>query len=922
VDEVFSGFFNGLPESEFGMVVQIGLLCGLIFLAGRAFVAFFFPTSNHSNPKTEQATGYLSVASSSVVILALTWYLKLRHGYTFDHLITALLVIAIAAFAIEEYRVDFGRWRRINSVVFFIYLTTVLTFWIMLSSEEYDNNLLKNTSMYLSQGFGLFLDQDPGTMPLYGTMIVAPLLYAEHTVAATFALFSYEKHFLYYVYGEYWMNMIVGPIIPIGAYLFFTRLLPSRLLSMAVAVLFCYVILDFKVWNLRAESLAWIPAFAFLILLVDFLSSSRGLVFSALIVRYVTGMALMFFTLAMTHGVTMLIVLFISIGITLRFLLAEASLKSAGRLAVSFLLFGAFVSVIFSGFAATYSTASIVENDLAPPAGMPDAAMEYDNATRELPLDTDMRLTLAHPPYISRLNAVKMAALLPPASLFHQGIYQYRIRDFPSVPLRELSELTSSEYYFYPALFVGCCIFFLLIPTAVSMRVQALFWASVATYVFIALLTLYLDSKSVGLFPIVSVRRTYPYAAFFYWLSVAITMPACILHIWREVPFRASFSHLAKAMLAANYSRRVQSWLYRKPLKNLHAVDKSVLWIVVLGELALLPIEQLRRFTYHVWQWPTVNRVLQNANSKVMAFSVGLSRRVLAAMQSIRDTYLFGPAKTVAELKDAERRFLIFLLPIWALVLSWRTTLIIVLVPLWLAHSINHDRGRPDSVLGLVGRAAERLSGLVRPADAAPGVNILDPMFQAVAYVSNRIPRGAQIYSNLMSEGTFWYLSNGRVSLLDGTSIYQLFWLQRDAARRLVKFADFARTANMDDLEGFNVKYVLLFKGKDCNVLCYSDPVFTTDISHFVGNPRFTQAFENSAYVILKVNDIPSEPQFTPTSSLPETAPAGSQPAITTAISQPEITPTRSVPGAQAQKPAIAGHRESKHRDRRASGRR
>lgn len=787
---MISQLLKSLPQSEFGTAIRIVVLGAIVFLAGRAFVALFFAPSPHFDPPLRRNSGYLAVASGPVALLLLTRGLTLVHAYSFNNVVVSLLAIVVLAIAAnKDFRSIFQGWQRCNAIVLFTYIGSALAFWILLSPAEYDGDPLKGTSQYLIQGFDLSFES-PGTFPLYGKMIVAPLLYSGYTISATFALFSYDDHFLYYAFGEYWLNLIIGPLIPIGACLFFRRFLsswPSILATLA----FCIAVLDFKIWSLRGESLAWIPGFAFLILLIDYLSASHRSPGTIWAVRYIAGMALMFLALALTHGVTMLMVLFLSVGIALRFLLAQPSAKSAGCLVASVLLFGVFVGAIFSGFAAAYSSTILVENHAIPLTGELDAAMEYDNATSNLPPGTDMRIVSSRPPYVSRLTAVRMAAVLPPASLFHRGMAFFRIRDFPAAPIHALyDELPPSSLYIYPALLLGGCLFFLLFPSAVSLRLQALFWAAASVYLLNIVLTLYLDSQSVSLFPIASVRRTFPYSAAFYWMGVAITAVGIVSSLLK-LPNggSATIVNQGSCISIAPTSARIAD-ICRKMRSRMKSESKRIQGAVALA---------------------------------------------------CGDRYL--PS---------------LIAPHWAPA-RWREAAIVSLIPLWFVYSINSNVGGPPTVFRLGKRVVERLSDAVRPSpNGAPALLTLKPLFDAVAFIRDRTAVGELVYANVLSEDLFWFLSSGRVSMFDGTSIYQLYFLQQDSARRVRRFANFALTADLEDVQGFNFKYALIYTGKKCGEACYGFPVFSADLHRFARNPLFKVVFENSVYVVFERTDIPA----------------------------------------------------------------
>ena len=246
-------------------------------MAGRAAVSLFWTPDQSIDTATADPqarnTGYLAIAIGAVVVLLFTWALRCCHLYSFDNIVMSLLsvIVLVLLFSKDFRAAAFTGWRRPNLPITIMYLGSVVSFWFILSPEEYS---VKGTSIYLLGGFNLFSKLDAGAFPHYGTLFVAPVFSAEPAIAAVFALFSHGSHFLYYAYGLYWLNLLVGPLIPVGAYLFFKRFISSWLSAIAT-VLFCLIVLDFKVWSLRGELLAWIFGFAFLNLWFDFLAGFR-----------------------------------------------------------------------------------------------------------------------------------------------------------------------------------------------------------------------------------------------------------------------------------------------------------------------------------------------------------------------------------------------------------------------------------------------------------------------------------------------------------------------------------------------------------------------------------------------------------------------------------------------------------------------
>ena len=86
--------------------------------------------------------------------------------------------------------------------------------------------------------------------------------------------------------------------------------------------------------------------------------------------------------------------------------------------------------------------------------------------------------------------------------------------------------------------------------------------------------------------------------------------------------------------------------------------------------------------------------------------------------------------------------------------------------------------------------------------------------------------------------------------------MYHLYYLQRDAVRRMRRFASFAKTTKIEDVTGFYFKYLILYKGTECDTICYGDVVLPTDFSRFAESPLFRRVFDNSAYSVFERTDM------------------------------------------------------------------
>ena len=271
---------------------------------------------------------------------------------------------------------------------------------------------------------------------------------------------------------------------------------------------------------------------------------------------------------------------------------------------------------------------------------------------------------------------------------------------------------------------------------------------------------------------------------------------------------------MVSSILDRNFSKKNESWTL------LGGVDLIVLWTSICAELVMLAVNFARKTADNIWRlWHELSML---------------------------------PRKSIDDLRSAERYGLLLLIPLHAAFRSCRVILV-CLVPLSFVYSINKGQDRPLSVSWLSHRVGYRLQQIILPSSANPPISVvLKPLFDAVAFVRDRTSIGELVYSNLLSEDLFWFLSSGRISLLDGTSIYQLYLLQKESARRIRQFADFAITADMEDVEGFNFKYLLLYKGGICGKVCYGDQIFLANLGRFEEDPRFRLVFENAAYVVFE----------------------------------------------------------------------
>jgi hypothetical protein len=177
-------------------------------------------------------------------------------------------------------------------------------------------------------------------------------------------------------------------------------------------------------------------------------------------------------------------------------------------------------------FAYTYSgTSFATEQGAQPPAGDLDAAIQFDNAWAGDPLELGAPRVLQSPPYMSRKMIAEITGLLPVAALFRPGIAFIPLQQFPAGAIARIESIPVLEKFGYVALLV-CALGLYLSPLAraICSRHKYLFWASVAVYFASILFSVYLDSRSVALFPLASIRRTFVYVGCFYWVAIAVAL--------------------------------------------------------------------------------------------------------------------------------------------------------------------------------------------------------------------------------------------------------------------------------------------------------------------------------------------------------------------------------------------------------------
>jgi hypothetical protein len=229
------------------------LLALLIAVSGRAvLLALLGPQAETRIGPGAPAWGFVGVAFGGSMVLACAMLLRLTGLYSYPASVLALAIAAAAACLSPVVRRNLLTPPPASRSLIIVWAVYVLVAGSLLAADDYP--LLKSSAVYLTQGFDLFLDKDPSAWPYFGEMFTMPMMYVTHTVGALFALFSHGDHFDYYVNGQYWTNILLTPLVPIGAFLFFRRYLPWWA-AIAAALGFCWTVLSWKLWSIRGETL-------------------------------------------------------------------------------------------------------------------------------------------------------------------------------------------------------------------------------------------------------------------------------------------------------------------------------------------------------------------------------------------------------------------------------------------------------------------------------------------------------------------------------------------------------------------------------------------------------------------------------------------------------------------------------------------
>ena len=738
-------------------LVKTAAICALIFAAGLATIELLLPSDAAGQDGLVLGNPtFLAVGVGPATVLVVSILLRLAGLYSTPFILGSLAaVVGVALCARPGLRARCRQPSRLIDASFYVWLACALAYLIIVAPQN--DPFIKSSSVYLTQGFDLFFDKNPSEWPYFGEKFVMPMLFVTHAIGTNMALFSSGDPFEYWSYGQHWLNIIISPLIPIGAYLAFRRLLPAWAAALA-AVTFCVSILDQRTWSLRGESLGWVFGFPFLIGLSDFLhhlEADRG---KGPALRLATLLALLYFATTLTHGIVAMIVTLMSAGLGAYFLISQRRWRKWLPLAITGLPFILGLAVLTLAYVPAFSGS--VENvffeyDRRPVAGEPDAALLFENAISGFPKEAVDPVKQA--PYLPPASALQMQAFLPVAAVFRPELAQLPIAHFHDSALGSLAKVSPAERSIYVVLLAGC---FLLYVFGERLGIEARHYRmfAVCVFVYVALIafTAYMNAASVSAFPLAASRRTFVYGKFFYWAAIAIAALDFIVLPLMRVAFPVTKRH--------------------------HAIQSKRPWYPRIAEgsatLAFLLLIGASLYS---------NAVFRILGNDVDWLSWRTREIALTALNDIHPT---APIENYFEL-----------------IFAWRKLLF-------------DSAARPE-------------------------------FFDVAEYIREHTTPNEWVYSNVISDNQFWYLTGGRYSLAEGSAMYQVYWLQQRAADRLKRFSEVARTGDVSLVDDYRVRYFVLLKGEECQLLdCYGYGVYPANLSVFEARTDLAKVYENSSYVI------------------------------------------------------------------------
>ena len=730
-------------------IVGLLALCALIFTAGLSVVFLVLRFAGRETRPPFRNVGYLSIAVGGCAVQLVTWALHVARIFSFPAVVISLAILVLAGLAFSrKYRTLFDLRKLRPDVAATVYVVGALAMIAAVGTDEY--SLGNATSLYIQQGWVLFQGLSPDFFPNFGIPLIAPTLYTGHVISAVFGLLGHNRHLLYHLYGLYWVNVVLAPALPLGAYLLFRRFM-SALPAVAAALAFCTLNLGPRVWSLRGESLGWVIGFAFILAVMDILDE-RNSGRPRNLDRLTPLLALLAFGAILTHAI-FVISLFIVAVYAVTVVLGIKRNSTSRRIAIARFAFitSVLTALALFAFVHTYSVETWIESAHRPKAGTADAAVESNYSWDGLPLTEGAPLVKAAPPYASPAAIAQIVALIPPIYVFEPKGRQFALTSFPSRATDELASIPILVRLVLPALLILLGFLYVREPlwlpeearSAYRLR-RKIFCIAISAYLFFIFVAIFSDYRSVSLYPLAAVRRSFSYVAYFFWLA----------------GFIGAADHL------------------------------------------VLPILARVRHRVH----------LQGAFIRSLLRS---------------------------------------------------TLLIPAIVGIWFLISVSGYYGRrslPDIYYYDVARIASTLGG--DQLKAASAKESLAPAFRAMRYLRAHTKPGDWVYSNVISsDNDFAYLTNGRFSLLEGSSVYQLFSFMKHASERIRSFRQFALSGDLSLLRPYHVRYILFMNRLTCRgIYCYGVIPFPPNMSIFRRNPAFERVLSDRYYSIYRITGAPEPP--------------------------------------------------------------
>jgi hypothetical protein len=171
-------------------LVRIAGLCALIFAAGLATLELLLPTdaARHDGSILGNAA-FLAVGLGPAMVLVVTIVLRLVGLYSPPFVLGSLMAIVVAALTARPgLRARCRRPAQLIDASFFVWLGCALLYLVIVAPQN--DPFIKNSSIYLAQGFDLFLDKNPSEWPYFGEKLRIPIVFFSPPNGSNVAVFS------------------------------------------------------------------------------------------------------------------------------------------------------------------------------------------------------------------------------------------------------------------------------------------------------------------------------------------------------------------------------------------------------------------------------------------------------------------------------------------------------------------------------------------------------------------------------------------------------------------------------------------------------------------------------------------------------------------------------------------------------------